>query len=144
MKARALAAVMLAGLLGAAPAEAQPIRFERFGVYLLLDDPERAERFYTRLLGAEPQVRTPALIGFDIAGGLFTLVSRRDYGADAPPGGAVRPYIRVADLAVTFAHVRLVAPESLETQEVVEEGRFRMFRLRDPEGNVLEFFELRP
>ena len=142
MKSFLLSGLLLTSLVGA-PAEVQPMRFERFGLYVLVDDVGGAELFYRRLFGAEPQVRTAALTGFDVAGGLFALVSRQGYGQGARPGGAVRPYIRVADIAAAFEHVRRVAPQALETQAVVEEGPFRFFRLRDPEGNVLEYFEVR-
>jgi len=111
---------------------------------VLVDDVARAELFYARLFAAEPRVRTCVLTGFEVAGGLYALVSRRSYAPAARPGGAVRPFIRVADIAAAFEHVRRVAPQALETRSVVEEGRFRFFRLQDPEGNVIEFFEVRP
>ncbi len=125
---------------GTLPAQAQGLGARRFGLYVLVQDVPRAERFYARLFAAPPQVRTPALVGFDVAGGLFALVSRHSFAPGTPAGGSVRPYIRVADIAAAFDHVRRAAPESLEGGEVVVEGPFRFFRVRDPEGNLLEFF----
>ena len=136
-----LLAMLFAGLWsGQDPAP--PVGAERFGIYVLVDDVPRAEIFYRRLFSVEPQVRTPALVGFDVAGGLFALAPRALYGTGAAAGGAVRPFIRVRDVDAAFAHARTVAPGAVESEAVVTEGPFRFFRLRDPEGNVLEFFSV--
>ena len=125
------------------PASAHEIEFERFGLYVLVDDLERARGFYERLFGG-PQVRTPTLIGFNISGGLYAVVSRKAYAPEAGAGGSVRPYIKVRDLEPVFAHARSIAPDSLESQGILKEGSFSFFRMKDPEGTVIEFFSIAP
>lgn len=147
MKLRqALIATLVAGapIMHATPAMAQSISVERFGLYVLADDVERSARFYEVLLEMSPEVRTPALIGFNMAGGLFGIVSREAYAAHEPRAGSVRPYIKVADIEQAFAHASSVAPGSIEAPDIVSEGPFRFFRMTDPDGNVLEFFEFKP
>ena len=147
MKLRqALIATLIAGapITQATPAMAQSITVERFGLYVLADDVERSARFYEVLLETPPEVRTPALIGFNMAGGLFGIVSRKAYAAHEPRAGSVRPYIKVADIEQAFAHASSVAPGSIEAPGIVSEGPFRFFRMTDPDGNVLEFFEFKP
>ncbi len=133
---------IVAMMLGALAAVQEPPRFERFGLYVLVDDRPAAEAFYARLFGRDPQLRTPALTGFDVAGGLFAIVPRQGYGADTGPRGSVHPFIRVANVRAFHAHARSVAPASLPSDSVVEEGPFHFFRMHDPEGNMLEFFEV--
>lgn len=138
----ALIGSLAAAALNAAPPAPQPgMAVERFGALVLAEDLERSAAFYARLFGRQPQVRTPTLVGFDVAGGLFAVAARAAYAPEAHPGGAVRPYLKVRDLASAYAHVRAVAPESLRTS-VVEEGAFSFFRLADPEGNVVELFAM--
>jgi predicted enzyme related to lactoylglutathione lyase len=123
------------------PASAHEIEFERFGLYVLVDDLEGARGFYERLFGG-PQVRTPTLIGFNVSGGLYAVVLKKAYAPEAGAGGSVRPYIKVGDLEAVFAHVKAAAPESIEREGVVKEGPFSFFRIRDPEGTVIEFFSV--
>lgn len=147
MKLRqALIATLVAGAPAtqATPAMAQPISVERFGLYVLADDVERSARFYEGLLATSPEVRTPALIGFNMAGGLFGIVSRKAYAAHEPRAGSVRPYIKVTDIKQAFAHASSIAPGSIEAPGIVSEGPFSFFRMTDPDGNVLEFFEFKP
>jgi hypothetical protein len=56
----------------------------------------------------------------------------------------VRPYIKVADVFEAFERVRAVAPDTLQSEAVVDEGPFKFFRLRDPDGNLVEFFSFGP
>ncbi|MEA1617649.1 VOC family protein [Erythrobacter sp. T5W1-R] len=143
---QALIATLVAGasIAQSTPVMAQSIEVERFGLYVLADDVERSARFYEILLKSAPEVRTPALIGFNMAGGLFGIVSREAYAAHEPRAGSVRPYIKVADIAQAFAHASSVAPGSIEAPGIVSEGPFRFFRMTDSDGNVLEFFEFKP
>jgi predicted enzyme related to lactoylglutathione lyase len=127
-----------------APLLGQTIEVQRFGLYVLVDDVERSVAFYEVLFGEVPQIRTPALVGFDVAGGLFGVVDRASYGQGAPAGGGVRPYIRVLDIEFAFARVSALAPGRIETPGIVTEGPFRFFRFSDPDGNSLEFFSFTP
>jgi predicted enzyme related to lactoylglutathione lyase len=121
---------------------AEPLGVERFGLYVLADDMDRATAFYASLFGAEPAFRMPALVGFDIRAGLFAIVSRETYAQGVPAGGSVRPYIRVSNLEYAFRRVQALAPDGLETEGIVREGAFRFFRFKDTEDNVIELFSL--
>jgi predicted enzyme related to lactoylglutathione lyase len=121
---------------------AEPLGVERFGLYVLADDMDRATAFYASLFGSEPEFRMPALVGFDIREGLFAIVSRETYAQGVPAGGSVRPYIRVSNLEDAFRRLQALVPEGLETEGIVQEGAFSFFRFKDTEDNVIELFSL--
>lgn len=121
---------------------AEPLGVERFGLYVLADDMDRATEFYGRLFGAKPEFRMPSLVGFDIREGLFAIVSRETYAQGVPAGGSVRPYIRVSNLEDALRRVLTLVPDGLETQGIVQEGAFSFIRFRDTEDNVIELFSL--
>jgi predicted enzyme related to lactoylglutathione lyase len=123
-----------------APALGQAVEAQRFGLYVLADDVEQSAAFYEALFQRPPNVRTPALVGFELAGGLFGIVSRGAYAPAEPRGGSVRPYIRVVDLEAAFEHVAHVAPGRIEGGQIVREGTFSFFRFSDPDGNIVELF----
>lgn len=127
-----------------APVLSQAVSVQRFGLYVLVDDVERSVAFYEALFGEVPQIRTPALVGFDVAGGLFGIVDRAAYAPDSARGGSVRPYIRVVDIESAFKRVKAIAPERIEKPGIVTEGPFRFFRFSDPDGNSLEIFSFSP
>lgn len=139
-----LKSVLLVSTLATAAngAMAEPLGVERFGLYVLADDMDRATAFYASLFGSEPEFRMPALVGFDIREGLFAIVSRQTYAQGVPAGGSVRPYIRVLDLEDAFRRVQALAPDGLETDGIVQEGAFSFFRFKDTEDNVIELFAL--
>jgi len=128
-------------ILAAAPLIAEPIETDRFGLYVVADDMDRTTAFYEALFGA-PEVRMPSLVGFDVAGGFYAVISRETYAADAIRGDTMRAYIKVADIEGAFAKVSAIAPDRLEHAAVVVEGPFRFFRVSDPDSNRLEFFSI--
>lgn len=136
------ALIGMSPLASPAPALAEEIDAQRFGLYVLADDVERSVAFYEALFERPPQVRTPAIVGFNVGGGLFAVVSRRAYAPDEPRAGSVRPYIRVADIESAFAHVARIAPGRIEGGHIVREGPFAFFRFTDLDGNVIELFAL--
>lgn len=141
---QALIAALVATTGIAMPAAAQPqaVDVKRFGLYVLVTDIDRSVVFYEALFMKAPQVRTPALVGFDIADGLFGIVDRNSFAPGTQAGGGVRPYIRVADIHAAFAHINKVAPGRIENGRVTTEGPFSFFRFTDPDGNILEFFSV--
>ncbi|HEV2746089.1 MAG TPA: VOC family protein [Allosphingosinicella sp.] len=147
MRYRLVSATLAALALAAGtalPARAQPAGIERFGLYVVAEDLDRASLFYERLFASKPQVRTAALVGFDVAGGLYAIVSRQAYAPAAIRGGNVVPYIKVRDIFAEFERVKRLAPASLQSGRVVDEGAFKFFRFADPDGNVIEFFSIEP
>ena len=134
--AGALVAVTMPGL-----AMAEPVAVERFGLYVVSDDLDRASAFYEKLFG-KPQVRTPGMVGFNVAGGLYAVVSRQAYASTAKRGDTTRPYIKVRNIIDTFDQVKKAAAASMESETVQVEGPFSFFRFRDPDGNLIEFFSI--
>jgi len=124
------------------PATGQALETQRFGLYVLVDDVERSVAFYQALFGFPPQVRTPALVGFDVSGGLFAVVSRERYAPAEARAGSVRPFVRVADIGAAYEHVNRVAPGRIEGGRISREGVFAFFRVTDLDGNVIELFSL--
>jgi len=140
---RALLSLLVLGLaFSAAAASAQERPIERFGVYVVVADLERARAFYEALFEEPPYVATPALVGFDVEGGLYALVSAQAYRPNVRRGDNAVPYIRVRDIDREFERVRRLAPAMLD-RAVVAEGPVRLFRFTDPDGNMIEFFSLR-
>ncbi len=131
----------LACSMSVCPAVAEPVNTDRFGLYVVVDDMNRATLFYEQLFG-DPEIQFPNLVGFDVAGGFYAVVSREMYATDAIPGDTMRAYIKVSDIEDTFERVRAIAPNRLESAAVIVEGPFRFFRVRDPDNNVLEFFAI--
>lgn len=123
-----------------ATAQTAPIAIERFGLYVVTDDLDRAETFYQQLFG-KPQVRVPGMIGFYVAGGLYAVVDRKTFAAAAVRGDTTRGYIKVLDMRAAYDRVVAVAANSIEGG-VKKEGRFSFFRIRDPDGNLIEFYAI--
>lgn len=134
------ALITMTAIISPAPVLSQEVDVQRFGLYVLVDDVERSVAFYEALFEEVPQIRTPALVGFDVAGGLFGIVDRAVYAPNSARGGSVRPYIRVVDIESAFNRVKAIAPDRIEKPGIVTEGPFRFFRFSDPDGNSLEIF----
>jgi predicted enzyme related to lactoylglutathione lyase len=132
---------LLTFLLPVSDAPAQGTEIERFGLYVVVSDLDRARTFYEALFRKPPAVRTPAFVGFDVAGGLYAIVSAQAYRPNVRRGDNAVPYIRVADIEAEFERVRRIAPNMLD-RAVVEEGPIKLFRFTDPDGNMIEFFAL--
>jgi predicted enzyme related to lactoylglutathione lyase len=134
---------VLAFSISAFPAVSEPISANRFGLYVVVDDMDRASAFYEQLFGV-PEIAMPSLVGFDVAGGFYAVVSRETYATDAVTGDTTRAYINVGEIEETFERVQAIAPNRMESTAVIVEGPFRFFRVRDPDNNVLEFFSIDP
>lgn len=126
-----------------ARAQAQD-RFIRSGLYVVSSDVEESTRFYEAVFNRQPIIKTQNFVGFDIVGGLFAIASRQAFAPDAPTGRNVVPYIMVSDIDAEFARIRRLVPEALESRSVIREGAVALFKFRDPDGNIVEFFARRP
>lgn len=141
--ARCFCLFALAVSITTAPVIAEPINTDRFGLYVVVDDMDRASAFYEQLFGV-PEIRMPSLVGFDVAGGLYGVVSRETYAVNAVSGDTMRAYIKVGDVEETFDKVSGVAPNRLENTAVLVEGSFGFSRVKDPDNDILEFFSIDP
>lgn len=147
MKLRALFSLILPMAVAAVPlstahAQQSHADIERFGLYIAVDDLDQAAAFYEKLFETKPQVKYTGLVGFDVAGGFYALVSKRAFNLTTERGSSVRPYIKVRDIYASFEHVKKLSHATLESEAVVVEGSFRFFRFKDPEGTVIEFFSI--
>jgi len=120
----------------------RPVAFERLGVYVLSSDLKRSEAFYRALFGAAPTIRTEVFFGFDIAGGLFAVVSKQTFAPQAKLGGNAVPYLKVDDVRSAYRHVEEMAPDALKAPGVISEGPLSLFKFTDPDGNLIEYFSL--
>ncbi len=141
----ALLLALCCALLAAPTAQARAAPpTARLGLYVVADDVDKTTAFYQRLFGKTPEIRLPTFVGFDINGGLYAVISRSAFAPNAERGETVMPYIRVDDIDAWHAHVQAVAPGSLLEARITREGPIALFKLRDPDGNLVEFYALTP
>jgi len=79
-------------------------------------------------------------VAFDDAGGTFVIASKSNYALDAQVGSGSVPYIQVTDLETlrdTFSD-RL----NRDLPEIFDEPGIKLLKRMDPEGQLIEFFEL--
>lgn len=138
----ALCAIATLGIHGRSTAQTAPITVERFGLFVVSDDPGRAAAFYQRIFGS-PKVRVPGMVGFEVAEGFYAIVDRATFARTALRGDTTRGYMKVADIRATYQQIATAMPDNLQGP-VVTEGRFSFFRMRDPDGNRIEFHAVRP
>ncbi len=120
----------------------QAAAFQRLGVYVLSSDLSRSREFYQDLFSAAPTVETDVFIGFDVAGGLFAVISKQTFAPDAKLGGNTVPYLKVDDIQAALQHVETIAPDALKAPGLISEGPISLFKFTDPDGNILEYYAL--
>ncbi|GAB2186056.1 VOC family protein [Roseibium sp. LAB1] len=120
----------------------QAAAFQRLGVYVLSDDLKRSRGFYKNIFSADPTIETDVFIGFDVAGGLFAVISKQTFAPDAKLGGNAVPYIKVEDIQAAHRHVDTIAPEAIKTPGLISEGPISLFKFTDPDGNIIEYYSL--
>lgn len=143
------AALVALGAFAAVAAHAQtaPAKDERFakaGVYVVASDVEKASKFYEGIFAREPSLKTPQFVGFDIAGGLFAVVSKATFAPNSVRGDNAIPYIRANDIAAEYDRMKKIAPEAFKGRELIHDGPLILFKLTDPDGNVVEFYAFAP
>lgn len=112
------------------------------GAYVVVDDVEVSARFYRSVLGKAPAIQTPVFVSFEVAGGVLAVVFKAAFAPDSKIGDNAVPYIRVADIDAAFAHAARVVPEAMQSVGVLREGPIALFKMRDPDGNLVEFYSL--
>lgn len=115
---------------------------ERLGVYVTSTNLERSRIFYETIFDAVPKVSTEYFIGFEVAGGLFAIVSKDQFAPNSTPGGNVVPYLRVPNAQTAYQHLKTVAPDTVAGSNLIHEGSLSLFKFVDPDGNVIEYFSL--
>ncbi len=118
------------------------ISFKRMGLYVVSGDLERSRAFYEKVFGQPPELATEHVLWFDVAGSLFSIVSKSAFAPEATLGGNVVPYIEVADLDAALAHLKNTVPEAVRDRTIIDEGVIKILKFEDPDGNELEYFWL--
>ncbi|WP_157139768.1 VOC family protein [Roseibium aggregatum] len=120
----------------------QAATVQRLGVYVLSSDLKRSREFYGAIFGTAPKIETDVLIGFDVAGGLFAVISKQTFAPDAKLCGNTVPYLKVDDIQAALQHVETIAPDALKAPGLISEGPISLFKVTDPDGNILEYYSL--
>ena len=114
-------------------------RIERFGIYVVVSDLDRAQNFYERVFEKKPTLRNESIVTFDVMGGLYAAFAARGLDRKLTRGDSAVPYLRVKDIDAEFARLRGMGVNVLDTA-VVSEGPIKLFRFTDTDGNLLEFY----
>ena len=109
------------------------------GAYVATDDIDGSVAFYRALFDQAPVIGLPDFVAFDVAGGWFAVVSRVRYAPDAQPGSGAVPYLHTADLETIQARI---AAFGMSAPEIIEEPGIRLLKITDPNGQLIEFFNL--
>ncbi|NKX63483.1 hypothetical protein HEP89_05180 [Labrenzia sp. 5N] len=120
----------------------QAATVQRLGVYVLSSDLKRSREFYGAIFGTAPKIETDVFIGFDVAGGLFAVISKQTFAPDAKLGGNTVPYLKVDDIQMALQHVETIAPDALKAPGLISEGPISLFKVTDPDGNIIEYYSL--
>lgn len=135
----ALAALLPASLTAESknPAILRPIM--AMGAYVPTDDMNGSEAFYRVLFDRAPVIGLPDFIAFDIAGGWFAIVLRDKYAPGSEPGSGAVPYLQSTDLEALQTRVTSAGATA---PEIIEEPGIHLLKIRDPNGQLIEFFKL--
>ena len=119
------------------------IKTERMGVYISSNNLNQSLEFYGSVFGIAPEVQTPGFLGFDISDGLFAIVDKETFAPDAIYGNNAVPYIRVSDLSEAHARIKAIVVPPAHISEIIREDYLSLFKLTDPDGNIVEFYTVR-
>ena len=95
--------------------------------------------FYSALFDSAPAISLPEFIAFNVAGGWFAIVSRERYAPHAKPGSGSVPYLQSSNLATLQSRV---AAMSDDAPKIIREPGINLLKIRDPNGQLIEFFQL--
>lgn len=127
----------------APPPTADIAAMERLGVYVVSADLERSRRFYEIVFETAPELQTETFLGFNIAGGLFAVVSKETFAPNSLIGGNAVPYIKVPNVRRAQAHLEAVMPATAQSSILINEGYISLLKFRDPDGNLIEYYEIK-
>ncbi len=109
-------------------------------LYVAVTDIHRAVAFYTQVFGAAPIQRSERYSAFDIAGTRFGLFNAAFYSHPRTVGNNCIPNLRLANIDAEYERIKPLV--SKITNGVQDAGPFRLFMFADPDGNVLEFYQI--
>jgi predicted enzyme related to lactoylglutathione lyase len=126
-------------LLAALRVHAEDDGIQRFGLYVVVSDLDRAATFYEKVFQKKPYVRNDRFIGFEVAGGLYGIFAESSYAQKLVRGNSAVPYIRVKDIEQEFERIKALGARMVH-DKIVQEGPLQLFMFADPDGNRVEFF----
>ena len=110
------------------------------GAYVATDDLDRSVAFYQGILDRNPLIALPDFVAFEVSGGWFAVVSRDRYAPGSVPGSGAVPYVQSTDLEAI--RTRFAVASTQAAPAVIEESGIHLLQLRDPDGQLIEFFRL--
>ncbi|MES0884606.1 VOC family protein [Roseibium sp. SCP14] len=112
----------------------------KMGAYVSSDDMDRSRTFYQTLFARKPALQLDDFIAFDFAGGWFAIVSRDRYAPGSVPGSGAVPYIHTNDLE--RIRQRGSVAQGGPAPDIIDEPGIQLLKLKDPDGQLIEFFSL--
>lgn len=139
----AILAVLVAQPLWAQSKPNDPARaIVAMGAYVATEDIAGSAAFYEALLDREPAIALPDFVAFDVSGGWFALASKDRYAPHAQPGSGAVPYLQATDLVTIQTRVRKMLGDS--SAMILQEPGIHILKVTDPNGQLVEFFQLVP
>lgn len=114
--------------------------FAGMGAYVSSSDLGRSTTFYGAIFAREPIIRLDDFVAYEIAGGLFAIVSRERYSAGSIPGSGSVPYVGAEDLDMIRTRAATVLTEPVPA--IITEPGIRLLKLFDPDRQLVEFYSL--
>lgn len=134
-----LAVFLPVGLSAETSQVPDPAPILAMGAYVPTDDMDGSVAFYRALFDETPTIALPDFVAFDVAGGWFAVVSRDRYAPGAEPGSGAVPYLQASDLEELQDRVSAIGGPA---PEIIEEPGIHLLKIKDPNGQLVEFFKL--
>jgi predicted enzyme related to lactoylglutathione lyase len=110
----------------------------KLNLYVLVNDMDRAARFYQDVFQQSPVMQTPGYTAFQLNGALYGLFNSATYPVPAQWGNNCTPNILVDDIEAEHARIKAMNPVYLS--DIQQNGPYRLFVFTDPDGTSIEFY----
>nr|EGQ40202.1 MAG: lactoylglutathione lyase-like protein [Candidatus Nanosalinarum sp. J07AB56] len=107
-------------------------------ISLTVEDMERAVNFYKKVFKVEPEKENNRFSYFQLENARLGLYNPDADGVDVPFGENCVPAFKTNDIDTEHERLDGMAPE---IEEITDNGSYRIFHFKDPEGNMVEVYE---
>ena len=107
-------------------------------ISLTVEDMERAIKFYQKIFQKEPEKKDDRFSYFQLENAKLGLYNPDADGVDVPFGENCVPAFKTEDIESEHQRLRKIAPE---IEEITDNGSYKIFHFKDPEGNMIEIYE---
>jgi predicted enzyme related to lactoylglutathione lyase len=107
-------------------------------ISLTVEDMERAVKFYRKVFEVEPEKEDSRFSYFQLENAKLGLYNPDADGVDVPFGENCVPAFKTEDLDAEHERLNKIAPK---VEEITDNGSYRIFHFKDPEGNMIEIYE---